>query len=120
MKAMLQYLVILLDETSTSFCHYENTKQERKLMPLDVLRKGIRFGMTENQMIQFVYPDYELPQEYQEAVESIDHSKIKPYGQEDADVLIVNGFQKVKADVPVVLRITKQELFARQEEVAVM
>ena len=117
---MLQYLVILLDETSTSFCHYENTKQERKLMPLDVLRKGIRFGMTENLMIQFVYPDYELPKAYQEVVESIDHSKIKPYGQEGADVLIVNGFQKVKADVPVVLRITKQELFSRQEEVAVM
>lgn len=117
---MLQYLIILLDETSTSFCHYENANQERKLMSLDVLKKGIRFGMMENLMIQFVYPDYELPKEYQEAVESIDHSKIKPYGREDADVLIVNGFQEVRADVPVVLRITKQELFARQEEVAMM
>lgn len=117
---MLQYLIILLDDTSTSFCHYENANQERKLMPLDVLKKGIRFGMMENLMIQFAYPDYELPKEYQEAVESIDHSKIKPYGREDADVLIVNGFQEVKADVPVVLRITKQELFARQEEVAMM
>ncbi|MDE7117477.1 MAG: CXXX repeat peptide maturase, partial [Bacteroidaceae bacterium] len=117
---MLQYLIILLDETSTSFCHYENANQERKLMPLDVLKEGVRFGMMENLMIQFVYPDYELPQAYQEVVESIDHSKIKPYGQEDADVLIVNGFQKVKADVPVVLRITKQELFVHQEEIAVM
>ena len=89
-------------------------------MPLDVLKEGVRFGMMENLMIQFVYPDYELPQAYQEVVESIDHSKIKPYGQEDADVLIVNGFQKVKADVPVVLRITKQELFVHQEEIAVM
>lgn len=117
---MLQYLIILLDEMSTSFCHYENANQERKLMSLDVLKQGIRFGMMENLMIQFVYPDYELPKEYQEAVESIDHSKIKPYGREDADVLIVNGFQEVRADVPVVLRITRQELFARQEEVAVM
>lgn len=117
---MLQYLIILLDETSTSFCHYENANQERKLMPLDVLKKGIHFGMMENLMIQFVYPDYELPQAYHEVVESIDHSKIKPYGQEDADVLIVNGFQRVKADVPVVLRITKRELFAHQEEIATM
>ncbi len=117
---MLQYLIILLDETSTSFCHYENANKERKLIPLDVLKKGIRFGMMENLMIQFVYPDYELPKAYQEVVESIDHSKIKPYGQAGADVLIVNGFQKVKAEVPVVLRIAKQELFAHQEEIAVM
>lgn len=117
---MLQYLIILLDETSTSFCHYEIANQERKLIPLEVLKKGIRFGMIENLMIQFVYPDYELPQAYHEVVESIDHSKIKPYRQKDADVLIVSGFQKVKADVPIVLRITKQELFARQEEIAMM
>lgn len=117
---MLQYLIILLDETSTSFCHYENANQERKLIPLEVLKKGIQFGMIENLMIQFVYPDYELPQAYHEVVESIDHSKIKPYRQKDADVLIVSGFQKVKADVPVVLRITRQELFARQEEIAVI
>lgn len=88
-------------------------------MPLEVLKKGIRFGMMENLMIQFVYPDYELPHEYQ-VVESIDHLKIKPCGQEGADVLIVNGFQKVKADVPVVLRITKREFFAHQEEIVAM
>lgn len=121
---MLQYLVILLDKTSTSFCHYEapsnSPKGERRLMPLDTLKQGIRFGMMENLMIQYVYPDYELPEEYQEVLESIDHSKIKPYGQEDADVLVVDGFQQVKAVVPVVLRITKQELFAHQAEVAEM
>ena len=74
---MLQYLIILLDDTSTSFCHYENPKTERRLIPLETLRQGIRFAMMENLMIQFVYPDYELPQEYQEVIESIDHSKIK-------------------------------------------
>ena len=121
---MLQYLIILLDETSTSFCHYEapsnSPKKRRTLIPLETLRQGIRFGMMENLMIQYVYPDYELPEEYQEVLESIDHSKIKPYGQEDADVLVVDGFQQVKAAVPVVLRITKQELFAHQAEVAEM
>lgn len=34
--------------------------------------------MKENLMIQFVYPDYELPQAYKDAIESIDHSKIMP------------------------------------------
>lgn len=38
---MIQYIVILLDDTSVSFCHYPNKKQERKLMPLDTLKAGI-------------------------------------------------------------------------------
>lgn len=52
---MLQYLVILLDDTSVSFCHYSNPIKERRLMPLDILKKGILWAMKENLMIQFVF-----------------------------------------------------------------
>lgn len=124
---MLQYLIILLDDASTSFCHYENTKSMHRLMPIETLRQGIRFGMMENMMIQFVFPDYELPQEYAEAIESIDHSKIKASpipskrGENDADVLVLNGFQEIgNVDVPVVLRISKCELFANADKVAAL
>ena len=113
---MIQYLIILVDETSTSFCHYTNPKKERCLMPLEVLRQGIRFGMMENLMIQYSYPNYELPAEYKDVIESIDHSKIKPM-EEDADVLVLNEIKVVNTDIPVVLRIGKQELFTHQEEV---
>lgn len=124
---MLQYLIILLDDTSTSFCHYENTKTERKLIPIETLKQGIRFGMMENLMIQFVYPDYELPEEYKEVVESIDHSKIRSLtttlsegrGGHDADVWVVNDWSipADSVDVPIVLRTSKAELFARYKEV---
>ena len=106
---MLQYLIILLDETSTSFCHYENNKSVHRLMPIETLRQGIRFGMMENLMIQFVYPDYELPQEYAEVVDSIDHSKIKPICI-GADVVVLNGISDVDTDAPIVLRISKKDL----------
>lgn len=108
---MLQYLIILLDDTSTSFCHYENNKSVHRLMPIETLRQGIRFGMMENLMIQFVYPDYELPQEYAEVIESIDHSKIKPVCS-GADVVVLDGISNVATDAPVVLRISKKELFS--------
>ena len=86
-------------------------------MSIDTLRKGIRFGMMENLMIQFVYPDYELPEEYAEAIESIDHSKIKPV-TEDADVLVMNGVQEMESvDVPLVLRVSKQEFFSHKERI---
>ena len=76
MKPYLQYLVVLLDDTSMAYCHAENPLTERRLMPLDTLRKAILFGMKQNLMIQFVYPDYELLAEYNELIETIDHVKI--------------------------------------------
>ena len=114
---MLQYLIILLDDTSTPFCHYENPKTERQLIPVETLRQGIRFGMMENLMIQFVYPDYELPQEYQEVIESIDHSKIKPY-KEGADVWVTDKVESISSDIPVVLRINKESLLAHEQEIS--
>ena len=114
---MLQYLIILLDDTSTSFCHYENNKKKRHLIPIEILRQGIRFGMMENLMIQFVYPDYDLPKDYQEVIESIDHSKIKP-NKEGADVWVTYKVENINSDIPVVLRINKENLFAHELQIS--
>lgn len=118
---MLQYLIIILDDTSTSYCHYENPCKERRLISIDNLKAGIFFGMTENLMIQFVYPDYELPQEYKDVIESIDHSKIMPSlaDSSEADIVVFNkwvntvgySFDTTKSYV---LRINKEELFAQK------
>lgn len=123
---MLQYLIILLDDTSTSYCHYSNPRTEHRLISLEDLRAGILFGMKENLMIQFVYPDYELPQEYKDVIETIDHSKIRtsPNPSEggetsDADVVVFNDWQETvgysfDAKKAYVLRICKTDLFAQR------
>lgn len=116
---MLQYLIILLDDTSVSYCHYENNRRERKLIPIETLKQGIRFGMMENLMIQYVYPDYELPREYIEVIESIDHSKIKPMAEE-ADVLVVSEPVVEPVDVPVVWRLNKSRLFDAEKAICKM
>ena len=61
---MIQYLIIQLDDTSTSYCHYESKAIKPNLISLDNLKAAIVFGMKENLMIQYLYPDYELPEEY--------------------------------------------------------
>lgn len=86
------------------------------MIPLDTLRQGIRFGMTENLMIQYVYPDDELPEAYDEVIESIDHSKIKPT-KADADVWVTESIKEIKADVPVVWRTDKQSLFNNEADI---
>lgn len=121
---MLQYLVILLDNTSTSYCLYENKCSERYLMPLDVLHEAIVFGMKENLMIQFVYPDYELPQEYKDEIELIDHSKIVPctLAEKGADVVVFNDISSLKSQDEirsrsVVLRVSKNQLFEHANDI---
>ena len=119
---MTQYLVILLDDTSVSFCHYKNPNKERRLMPLDTLESCIRYAMKENLNIQFVYPTYALPKEYEEAIDSVDHIKIKPsICADNADVVVFDdvktltgsiGFAKETAYI---LRISKQSLFTGVE-----
>lgn len=90
---MMQYLIIQLDDTSISFCHYENNVKVRRLISLDDLKAGILFAMKENLSIQFLYPDYELPDDYKNAIETIDHSKIVPANsQEEAEVIVFNDW----------------------------
>jgi len=117
---MLKYAVILLDKTATPFCHADNPYTEPELMPLPTLKEAIRWCMKENLNIQFVYPGYPLPQEYLEAIDSIDHVDIKHV--DDADVVVVNGLEEFKQlDVEgkaVVLRICKSELLGDIKQLA--
>lgn len=123
---MLQYLVILLDERSTSFCHYDVPPGESRLMPLETLKKAIHFAMVENLMIQFVYPTAPLPDEYAEVIESIDHTKLMSAAKgkealEDADVVIADSLEELKPleldEALVALRLTREELFAGVEAI---
>lgn len=99
---MLKYLIILLDDTSTSYCHYENERIKPNLISLDDLKAGILFAMKENLMIQFVYPDYELPKEYKDVIHTIDHSNIissfcnDKALQANADVIVFDNLARME------------------------
>lgn len=120
---MIQYLVILLDDTSVSFCHYQNDKKERWLMPLETLKAGVLYAMKENLNVQFVYPDYTLPKEYLEVIDDIDHTDIKSATMKDeADVIVMDGLEQVtfSKGASYVLRLSKQALFAHVAEVCAL
>lgn len=113
---MLQYLIILLNESSTSFCHYKVPKNNRWIAPED-LKLGIRFAMKENLMIQFVYPGENLPRGYVEIINSIDHIDIKPFKDERkivGDVVVFNELpiNLLGSEYPtLIFRLTPQEFF---------
>jgi len=119
---MLQYMIILLDDTSVSFCHYEVNKTERRLINLDDLRAGIRLAMIENLTIQFVYPKFDLPQEYKDVIHTIDHSDITPVGGSisDADVMALDEWpvetQNLASQV-VLIRTHFKDLISHEKEI---
>ena len=119
---MMQYLVILLDDTSVAYCHCDNPHRERRLMPLETLRDGIRYAMTHNLMIQFVYPDYDLPQDYLDAIDTIDHHDIVPFPRQGDVAVAENSKLKIEnsAGAVVVLRMKKAELFVSGDTVAAL
>lgn len=108
---MVKYAIILLDKTSTPFCHSDNPYSEKELIPIDILKKAIVWSMKENLRIQFVYPDYQLPREYYDVIDTIDHADIKHLS--NSDVTVFNGFDEIRETTSpsIVLRISKQELF---------
>ena len=123
---MLQYLIILLDDTSTSFCHYDINNTRRKLISIENLKSAIFYGMKENLMIQFVYPEYELPDDYKKVINTIDHSVIISSLCEDkalkdiADVVVMNDWTVITSmpfndEKSYVLRTTKADLFGKYQ-----
>jgi len=126
---MLQYLVILLDDTSVSYCHYDYPQTERKLISPDDLKAGIFFAMKQNLTIQFVYPDYELSEAYHALIESIDHHKVMlaSYATVDAKVLVFNLRDNIPetisdqtADTAYVVRTDKNGLFQGIEKLTTL
>lgn len=111
---MLQYLVILLDDTSVAYCHANNPLKERNLIPLETLRKAILFGMKENLMIQYVYPNYELPKEYNELIESIDHVKI------GRDVAVYDEVPSAVSVGNVTLRLSVEKFIEKIHEISII
>ena len=118
---MLKYLVIQLCESTPSFCHYPESSKEPKLISIEDLKGGILFAMKENLNVQFVYPDYELSEEYKAVIDEIDHVDIVSSDNKDsellenAEIVIINSWNELghnlRKDKSYILRTDKKNLF---------
>jgi len=122
---MLKYIVILLDDSSPSYCHY-NGKKESNLIPLDTLSKGILFAMKHDLRIQYVLPNYDLPRAYIELINSMFHDTIGNLKQGNiSDIVVVEGLhelnvnsEKLDAGKRYLVRADIQEFFSGYRVVA--
>lgn len=117
---MLEYLVILLDDTSVSYCHYERKTTKRNMMDYNVLKDGIMFAMKENLKLQFVFPYYDVPEEYRAIMDETDHCDIKPASNTGgkADVVVIDNWEEFgtcsfMTDAIYVLRTGRKDFFGK-------
>lgn len=117
---MLKYLIIPLAGDSVSFCHYSVDGKLNELIHPEQLKEAIFWAMKENLNIQFVFPSYTIPEEYDTVVNSIDHVSIVPSDCEDkkllddADIVVLDSWESIRSypfkhGTSYVVRCTKNE-----------
>ncbi|MBD5176882.1 MAG: CXXX repeat peptide maturase [Bacteroidales bacterium] len=99
---MLKYLIVQLDDSAPSFCHYPDSERSPRLIPLEILRDALLWSMKENLTVQFIYPDYELPKEYAALIDTVYHADIVSASSESknllagADVVVLNSLDNLE------------------------
>ena len=95
---MLKYLIILLDSSAPSFCHYNIQNKDNGLISLSDLKKAVKFAMLENLNVQFVWPDYMLDEDYLAVIGSIDHINIaSTHLTSQADVVVADSISELNS-----------------------
>ena len=86
-------VVVLLSSYSTAFCVSDNSFQKEQLMPLATLQHIVETAKQEHLKLEFVFPEKELPCEYIELINSIEHLKITPAASKSVgDAIVLNGW----------------------------
>jgi len=120
---MFKYLAIILSKSSVSYCAYENTPFDNKtddLISLPHLKNAVTFALKNNLKVNFLFPEYDLPLEYNALIDEVEHIKIVPlqlYATYQDSILVIqpknllqNADIKGLKDGNVILRVSKQHL----------
>lgn len=116
---MMKFLIILLDANCPSYCAYEKSEAQEGLMPIEVLKKGIRYALIENLYVQVVYPDYALNEDYMAVLDSVNKvgmASVRSQNAKSADVVIVEDWDDLRLlecypEGVYILRSSKASLF---------
>lgn len=89
-------VIVLLSSKSTSFCVSDNPHNYETLFPLSTLQQIVDKANKENLTLDFVFPEQDMPEEYIEVINSIEHHKITPaVSKSVGDAIVLNGWKDI-------------------------
>lgn len=76
---MLKYLIVILSDSSVSFCNYESGRKDN-FISYDNLKKAVVHALKNNLNVNFLYPSREPAKKFRQLIEDVEHIKIVPPG----------------------------------------
>lgn len=77
---MLTHLLVLVDGSAPSFCHYDHDRRETELLPLATLEQAVAFARSRRLALTLLLGREELPPEYRAVLDKADYAAIVPAG----------------------------------------
>jgi len=98
---MLQYLILILDDDSPSFCYHDNSTKANQTISYYSLDNTIKFCLKNNLSLNVIYSNNSFPKEYYQLLNKVNHTKIVPWGYRYTDnnsivVLDKNSLNELK------------------------
>lgn len=90
----MKYLVIQLCDTAVSYCHYQ-VRDTPKLISLRALKQGLLWAIKRNLDLQILYPEYNLPDQYENLLKKYPHIKITSKKDLRGDVLVLQDWYSI-------------------------
>lgn len=118
-----EYLIVLLDNSATSFCYYDNpsySKGNSNLISLELLKRIIKYANKKSMYINYLYPKQKLPEAYDKLIEKDEHINILPIelrNKNNKAIYVINP-DKIKqiksipinANLNLILRLPRQKI----------
>lgn len=118
-------VIVLLSSKSTSYCLSDNPHHDEDLLPFSILQQIVDKAKKENLTLDFVFPEQDMPEEYMELINSIEHHKITPaVSKSVGDATVLNGWNDIETFNAVnafcILRTSLVEFYNNIETLALL
>lgn len=118
-------VIVLLSSKSTSFCVSDNLHNDEILLPISILRQIVDKAKKEYLRLDFVFPEQDIPWEYMEVINSIEHHKITPAASKSAgDAIVLNGWKDIATfnaeNTFCILRTSLAEFYSKVETLTLL
>lgn len=109
---MLKYLIVQLSDSSVSYCSY-NVSERKNMISIENLKSGLLWGVKQGLDIQIVFPDNDLPEDYNAVLVDYDYVSIKSESASEADIVVLKNWMSLhnigRISVPAILHTAINE-----------